>query len=1131
MPAQALPGGNRTTSSSGPDVASSNATANAFLGGRQPSWMSGGVPNSNPRPRTSRQSHPQAVSKQPIQNPNPNQTPTQHVLPSPAPSDEPSPALSNPLDSPNPPPAALTESQNMVSSGAPESLNAPVTDARFVPDLLFDEYPPIGPGVARRGYNGHLQSPSITNPAFSGPGQPGSVLASPQLSTLPSTLRSPIVPPNGQLLAAPPSGQNQIPIVPERRPSLTGENGPRQAKRRRTDQNPFKYADFVPHIMEYIQRCGGEQALSREVERPRLALLQDACDREDGFFLALHQLFMLWSNSPHWVYRIVQIEEHRTVDAAFAILETVLKKNQLMSTSHQEWFAKFPAEIKVLLETYVPYTNAVSQVSQFLKKLPDNFKPLSDKSVLRGYPFLVDELLLYLSCYSPVLQIIFFTASRRRLGVQDGPLGSQIEQIFRADQKSHVDSSTGLQVMQPITEKGEIEKRNENIIRFYRAIVEHAPRQPSQLANPAGSSSHSTSSAQRPSGPPSASATVPQSIPSSPSGELPYNYPSSLFHNLAGHSQPHFSSPLMANSPIAHPGIPAQVLQHMVLQSNSSHSSGQPAPYTLQGVQQQMGQMRYQQPLPQQQTPQTQHVHQQTQQSLQQPYQRVQQAVHQQLSPQQFSQGSLSAGLSPPLGRGHVMYQAPMHQQLPHLAPRQSPSLSSIPIPQSGRGSPAAVMGSAISPGFRQMPPASTQAIRQNAASHRTPKALNNRALMIPNYRIPTSDAPREPSEPKAILMSLHQAHVRSPKRVVNLENTESMEGFGSFYQAAIGPFPVGPTPIVANSRIQEFRFEVTSEQYQLTSRSFTKQGELLPMVEQFNGSLRWRVRCCKFRKDQPPTEGQWCASDTSWPPNIYMKLNGKSLSIRRRTHNGKDLATELTDVIQPGTNILQVVLNDPKKERRETHFLAVEILETLSHRHVMDMFMGQKSLHVDKEDTLNIIKSRINRPLDDDDIAFAVSSLSIDLADPFSAVIFKIPVRGSECTHLECFDLENFLTTRLPVKTANKCGHHYVKCSCPPVAEPSNPDKWRCPICGRDARPYALRIDGFLEDVRSELEKKGQLSARSIEVDGEGNWTVPVLDPDDEIDDSDDDDPPPNKKRAAPIPAKEKVIEVIELD
>ncbi|KAK4219746.1 zinc finger MIZ domain-containing protein 2 [Rhypophila decipiens] len=1038
MPAQAIPGGNRTTSS-GHDVASSNATANAFLGGRQPSWLSDGVPNSNARPRTSRQ---------PIQNPNPNpnQTPTQHVLPSPAPSDEPSPALSNPLDSPNPPPPALTERQNMVSSGAPESLYAPVTEARFVPDLLLDEFSPIGEG-------------------------PGSVLASPQISTLPSTLRPPIAPPHGQLLAAPQSGHNQSPIVAERRPSETGENGLRQAKRRRTDQNPFKYANFIPQIMDYIQRCGGEQALSHEVERPRLALLKDACEREDGFFLALHQLYMLWSNSPHWVYRIVQIEEQRTVDAAFAILETVLKKNQLMSTSHQEWFAKFPAEIKVLLETYAPYKNAVSQVSQFLKKLPDNFKPLSDKSVLRGYPYLVDELLLYLSCYSPVLQMIFFTASRRRLGIQDGPLGSRIEQAFRADQKNH-----------PITEKGEIEKRNENTIRYYRAIVEHAPRPPSQLAQPAGSSSHSTTSAQRPLRPPSASATMPQSIPSSPSGELSYKYPSTLFHNLAGHSQPHFNSPLMANSPTGHPGTPAQMLQQL--------------------------------------------------QSLQQPYQQVQQAVHQQLYPQQFiTQGSLSAGLSPPLGRGHGMYQAPIHQQLPHLAPRQSPSLSSISIPQSGRGSPAAVVGSAISPGFRQMPPASTQAIRQNAASHRTPKVLNNRALMVPNYRIPTSDAPREPSEPKAILMSLHQAHVRSPKRVVNLENPESMEGFGPFYQAAIGPFPVGPTPIVANSRLQEFRFEVTSEQYQLTSRSFTKQGELLPTVEQFNGSLRWRVRCCKVRKDQPPTEGQWCASDTSWPPNIYIKFNGKPLSIRRRTHNGKDLATELTDEVQPGTNIVQVVLSDPKKQRPEPHFLAVEILQTLSHGHVMDMLMGQKSLHVDKEDTLNVIKSRINRPLDDDDIAFSVPSLSIDLADPFSAVIFKIPVRGSECTHLECFDLENFLTTRLPVKTANKCGHHYVRCGCPPVAEPSNPDKWRCPICGRDARPYALRIDGFLEDVRSELEEKGQLSARSIEVDGEGNWTVPVLDPDDEIGDSDDDDPPPNKKRAAPIPAKEKAIEVIELD
>lgn len=361
--------------------------------------------------------------------------------------------------------------------------------------------------------------------------------------------------------------------------------------------------------------------------------------------------------------------------------------------------------------------------------------------------------------------------------------------------------------------------------------------------------------------------------------------------------------------------------------------------------------------------------------------------------------------------------------------------------------------------------------------------------------------------------------------------------GTERYYQAAKS-FPVAPTFLVPNSSIHRFSFEVTEEQYAATSRDVKQDGNLLPLIEHSNGSLRWRIRCCKGpATDKALTEEQWSALDMNWPATIFMKFNGRPLEIRRHPHNGKDLATELTDMISPGTNLLEVVVPNLKQEKSNRHFLAVEMLETLSHSSVVAMVWGRGVLP--EAETLKTIKKRLGGSAEDDEVAFLDPELAVGLADPFSAVIFQIPVRGSECTHMECFDLENWLNTR-PSKPTVKCHHQYIQCDCPTSPEPSNPDKWRCPICLKDARPYSLRIDGFLLKVRSELEKQDKLHTKSLKVNADGLWEV-ILEENDESANSDDDGgglsskkrsvPPVFKKSSVPSTSQRQDVEVIEID
>jgi hypothetical protein len=275
---------------------------------------------------------------------------------------------------------------------------------------------------------------------------------------------------------------------------------------------------------------------------------------------------------------------------------------------------------------------------------------------------------------------------------------------------------------------------------------------------------------------------------------------------------------------------------------------------------------------------------------------------------------------------------------------------------------------------------------------------------------------------------------------------------------------------------------------------------------------------------------------DTAWPEHIHISLNGQTIAVRRRTHNGKDEPSELTPIVRPGTNQLVIAVSEPKRKAADQYAVAVEIVETRSHSSILEHL--SKHCVISEDETLNKIRNRLSASRDDDDdsVQIVVEDLSIDLADPFSRVIFKTPVRGAHCTHMECFDLDIWLETR-PSKPA-KCPHSaFIPCNCGDEPEPSVADKWKCPICDMDARPYSLRIDSFLLNVRKRLEEEGKLKAKSILVARDGTWQ-PVIedDSDDDDDDSDADGDGPRTKKSgsagAPttVAAKKAPVEVIEL-
>lgn len=885
-------------------------------------------------------------------------------------------------------------------------------------------------------------------------------------------------------------------------------------------------------------------------------LLTEACKSEDAFFLVLHQLFSMWSLDANDAYASIPL--HRPViDNAFKILESVLKKNELLSLAHQQWFSRFPVANGQF--SYAPIGDAalISQIATFLAALINEHHSLLGAAMQRNYPFLVDELLARLSCYSPVLQFILFTACRRHLGVPDGDLGVQLEQAFRDDQARHRDPVTGRHTLAPLTQPGETEQRNADLIGYYKLIVSRATFRgagPPSLRSPPVSSTSPPHHTPQPGGqhtsPPVQHAqhhplaSAPYSAPNS----FPSAYPSSA---LPSPSQ----APTVAVNPYTATNQGGSILGTTRAVPSSPHVQV-PQQYrqTGQELSHQNRVAGSSMPSPQSLAFPQHHLHQQQPilQSQQQPILRGQQ------QPVVQSQ-------QPPLVQGQQRQQLPsqllnqqQYQRNLQIAPQQLPSHSSA---QTATQSPTYATHRAVHPlqiiqtqqmqynawaqqfqpvtspitfinngmhsGPTPTPQYAAQQIQRDLQRSRPSRAKD--PLVPPKgTQITRPEWPYDPADRKAILMSLHQAHVRSPKRVIKNGAAER------FYQA-VKALPVEPTPIAPKKTLFQFRFDVTEEQSAMAARKSKMPGALLPVVEHFNGALRWRVRCCMPpSSSEPLTQQQWVTLDGNWPSFMHMTLNDRVLEIRRRPHNGKDLPTEVTDFIVPGTNVLKVALHEAPGEPSQSRLLAVEMLETLSHSTIVKSIWSQGP--IPEQETLNTIKKRLTSSADDE-IAFEAPDLSIDLADPFSSTIFKIPARGVACTHMECFDLENWLNTR-PAKPPISCPHKRVKCTCPNTAEPSNPDKWRCPICSKDARPYSLRIDGFLLKVRAQLEAEGKLHTKSLRVKADGSWSVVLEDDDDGA--SDDDGVGPaapvsvsaGARKAPQVPAlPRREVEVIELD
>ncbi|KAL0777702.1 hypothetical protein CaCOL14_005355 [Colletotrichum acutatum] len=970
----------------------------------------------------------------------------------------------------------------------------------------------------------------------------------------------------------------------------------------RDSLDSFVQVVMAKNLDSYISDRGGMAKLPEDgTTAPRVRLLKDAIEKADYFYIVLHQILCLWTLEKKAAQELLGLPPDVT-DGALGIMQNVLRKNENMGHDTIFFFANFPASSASGLWHTEAYRNHTRDISRFLNNLHEQWNrilvPAMRPHSGRGYPILADELRYQLKLRSPILETIFFTVTRRHTGVPDGLIADQMNALFRQDsqndqtqmseeeqrvfqhslisrykilvsqsqqqqqqqqrrvahqqqqqhpqqqhhqQQSHQHQQAHLQQQQDFARAAAIAQQQTAIGNLRRMSTNFSPAQaraPTPIQNsPTQGAENMTgmpNSFDQRAGPvPSQLRLLSQSLanqPLTPTGSP--HYPSMQLPHVAqapgqispvlqappgglSMSMPGLTSPTQAVAPRAPPLHPPGLFR------DPSHYQTQPHNLGYQLLQQAR--------------------------DAEQRHTRSRQLDTAQNQAQAMTQLQATNVVPPRIQLHH-------HHQHHHSSPRpqgmqQGPSrgaavrtsvMQQLPSPQ-----PVASVSHA-SPrglGITQGAP-STQMTRPPSASSRPTRDAAGRLVgnlfRPPNVSIPLDRIPHTPWEPKAVGIALHQVQLRSPRRVPReLPRSEDQSQPVRFYQST-KELALGPIATPATNCVHRLAFVVPDEHCNKLCPTSNLVGDCVPVSEYFEGSLRYRLRLCELpiNPAEPAniSESVWAVAQSYWPEHIAIMVNENVVAVRRKQHNGQHLPVELTPYIQAGTNSITVSISPMPAAQKPNmmYFMAVEVVETLSHDNIVNMVLSQGTISADT--TKQVIRSRLEPASSngDDELVVVGSDLSIDLADPFSATIFKIPARGVGCTHMECFDLINWLQTR-PVKprcTAHGAGDACRVCNRGTEArpEPSLVDKWKCPLCDGDARPYSLRVDKFMEDVRKSLEAEGKLHTKTIYVRADGMWKAKEEEADDEEEEENAENGQPPAKRAKTRPSIPEP-EIIELD
>ena len=149
---------------------------------------------------------------------------------------------------------------------------------------------------------------------------------------------------------------------------------PNPHKRQRVQNPPPSLKGRVALINAHIESVGGTQHLNNDLERPRFQLLTEACNAEDIFYVALHQLFCIWDSLRRGLLAsIPEFPNLQVLAISFKVLGNLIRENKGLAPMHLKWFCDFPSPLLDLMRTSEAYQRTVRNVGEYLEKLASDW--------------------------------------------------------------------------------------------------------------------------------------------------------------------------------------------------------------------------------------------------------------------------------------------------------------------------------------------------------------------------------------------------------------------------------------------------------------------------------------------------------------------------------------------------------------------------------------------------------------------------------------------------------------------------------------------------------------------------------------------------------------------------------------
>ena len=876
------------------------------------------------------------------------------------------------------------------------------------------------------------QSPSATNQPRSESNQ--NVAALPTANKRPQTVTDE---PRKRLQSLPSSSSEVAFATPPANTVLSSQHGQSSAAVSTSG------VEMGPSSQILIQRLAQRTQLvaslpDREgshIERPRLGLLRDACENSDHFYLVLHQLFCFDHEVQKSEGQMVGLNDiHRK---GLSVVTFLLVSNGKMTEDAVKWFSTFPLPLGDLITLRPDFASAHAKVLRCLEKMAMFWKDMRAQCTNRAYPPLVDELIVLFNVESFLFQQIIFRAVLRDIwSGQPDDCFTITEQVFNRDYKEVM--SRLLYGSIPV---GLVTQYQQAVVKEYqRVMVFH---QQHTAAGPTAS-------------------MAPPLQQQSQSPLIPANHYSQPQHNKNTQSltldlqaaQRHCLSATSGPSPIAIQAAQTFRQGNLLNQSQSLASSTFPSPQgnnftqsptTLQGFS----------------SPGI---------SINSPRQWNGQ------QPQRERRTSSAAGN--PSNTPQSMTPA---QRTPNIAPSYVPGNPNIHQVQQNAGlqqqSHRRVSSSSIA-NPRPRPQSEGRSSLSYQASETSLAALSAHPTLLSSPSLPNHvdctpfirSYPPLPSHPNPTTSALHQAHLRSPI-LSYFQLNENPSGVTKCYRF-IKHVLMPPEELGSKNRHVNWDFSVSKELTDWFARDCPSSHGAPPNRAVVPGSRLCRIRCISLQNKAGmppmPTQSEWAVADNVWPGSTAVVLNGIALDIRKKSHHGKDLPIDVTSYIKAGQNNLSTAVIGFPKDSTTRYAIGVEFIQVVDEQNIKNEIKALPWFDARKR-ILDQSKSV------DPDIEVVQSQKVLDLTDPFTARIFDVPLRGSNCQHNQCFDRDTFLQTR----TAKVPG------------EPCGPDEFRCPICGQDARPQSLMIDMFFVGVHMALKESGRLDAKAIILHDSGEWEI----------------------------------------